>query len=124
VPRTRSERRLFFLLSVTAGICEELLFRGYVFWFFARWTGAIAGVAIGSVLFGIGHAYLGWKHVIRTTKVGVLFSLITFATGSLWAGMIVHAIMDLLAGDLGFHAFNQPEPESATSLSPTQTSPA
>jgi membrane protease YdiL (CAAX protease family) len=113
VPRTPGERRVFGVLSITAGICEELLYRGFVMWYVGHWTGVAVAVVISSILFGFAHVYLGWPHVIRTTIVGVVFALIVIGTGSLWPAMIMHAAMDLLAGDLGFRALGEHRPEGA-----------
>ena len=41
MPHTQREAMWFLLLSITAGFCEELLFRGYLVWFFAPWLGTI-----------------------------------------------------------------------------------
>lgn len=113
VPRTPGERRGFGALSITAGICEELLYRGFVMWYVGHWTGVTFAVLISSVLFGFAHVYLGWPHVIRTTIVGVVFALIVIGTGSLWPAMIIHAAMDLLAGDLGYRAMGEHRQEGS-----------
>ncbi len=108
LPRTPGERRGFALVSFTAGICEELLYRGYLMWYCAVWTGPIFAVVISSVLFGFGHVYLGVGHVVRTAIVGVVFALIVLATGSLWPAMLLHAVLDLVAGEVGYRALSEP----------------
>jgi len=113
VPHTLGERRVFGALSITAGICEELLYRGFVMWYVGHWTGVPFAVVISSILFGFAHVYLGWPHVIRTTIVGVVFALIVIGTGSLWPAMIIHTAMDLLAGDLGYRAMGEHRQEGA-----------
>src|SRR5262249_60035517 len=57
VPHTSGELRGFKLLSITAGVCEELMYRGYIGWYLAVWTGPWAAAAISSVLFGAAHIY-------------------------------------------------------------------
>ena len=57
MPHSARELRLFVALSVTAGICEELLFRGFMMWYLAHWTGEVQAALLSSVLFGLGHAY-------------------------------------------------------------------
>jgi membrane protease YdiL (CAAX protease family) len=113
VPRTAGERRGFGVLAITAGICEELLYRGFVTWYVGHWTGVPIAVVISSILFGFAHVYLGWPHVVRTTIVGAVFALIVIGTGSLWPAMIIHAAMDLLAGDLGYRAMGEDRLEGA-----------
>lgn len=104
MPHTPGERRGFTLVAITAGICEEVLFRGFVMWYVGVWTGPVLAAAISSALFGFAHIYLGVWHVPRTAIIGVAFALIVLATGSLWPAIIIHAAVDLHSGDLGFRA--------------------
>jgi membrane protease YdiL (CAAX protease family) len=112
VPHTIEELRMFAAVSITAGICEEILFRGFVMWYVASWfqggwLAAAATVAISSVLFGFAHIYLGMQHVGSTTIGGFVFAIIALGAGSLWAAIIVHAVADLSSGELGYYAFRQ-----------------
>ena len=104
LPRTRGERGGFVALSITAGICEELLFRGFVLWYATMWTGPIGGFLISSALFGLMHLYLGAPHVPRTTIIGIFFYVVAVSAGSLLPAMLCHALVDLLSGDLGYRA--------------------
>jgi membrane protease YdiL (CAAX protease family) len=103
LPRTPGERRGFALVSITAGICEELLFRGFLMSYFAGW-GLVAAVAVSSLFFGFAHIYQGMPSVPRTGIVGLVLALIVVAAGSLWPAIIIHAAIDLNSGDLGFRA--------------------
>jgi len=102
LPHTPGERWGFAMVAITAGVCEEVLFRGFVLWYAGVWAGPVLAVAISSILFGFAHLYLGVTHVIRTAIVGVIFALIVLAAGSLWPAMLIHAAMDLVAGDLAY----------------------
>jgi CAAX protease family protein len=110
MPQTPREFQLFLLVAITAGICEELLFRGFVMWYLAVWTGAIPAAVISSVLFGFAHIYIGIPHVIRSGLVGAVFATLVLATGSLWPAIVLHAAVDLFAGDLTYHALHPAEP--------------
>jgi membrane protease YdiL (CAAX protease family) len=101
MPRTRAERWGFRALSVTAGVCEELFYRGFVTWYLGALAGPAAALLGAALLFGVDHAYLGRKHVARTGLVGLAFGLVTLLVGSLWPVMIIHAAADLVSGDLG-----------------------
>ena len=43
-------------LCFTAGICEELLFRGYLVWVLKAWIGLGAAAGVIMVIFGLAHA--------------------------------------------------------------------
>jgi membrane protease YdiL (CAAX protease family) len=113
VPHTSAEHNVFVLLSLTAGICEEVIFRGFVMWYFAVWTGPVPAAILSSVVFGFGHIYLGLAHVPRTALVGVVFAFLTLGTGSLWPAIIIHAALDLHSGELGFRILGRASAGSA-----------
>ena len=102
MPHTVREYRWFLVLSITAGICEELLYRGYLTWFLAPWLGTPGAFVAVVVLFGIGHAYQGRKGAIRATLAGAVMAAIVLATGWLVPAMIVHALVDAGSGTVGF----------------------
>ncbi len=104
MPTDDREHRLFNVLAVTAGVCEELLFRGFLVWFVSRYTSLLVAHGVVSVVFGIGHAYQGPRGMLRTGLAGAFFSGLVILTGMVWPAMIVHAGMDLLAGDLSRRA--------------------
>jgi membrane protease YdiL (CAAX protease family) len=100
LPHSRAELSLFLKLSLTAGICEELLYRGYLIWYLSHWFPVYPAAALASLLFGIGHVYQGWRGVITTGLVGAFLSAVYLVTGSLYAGMVMHALMDAHSGHL------------------------
>ncbi|MBW4028573.1 CPBP family intramembrane glutamic endopeptidase [Acidipila rosea] len=97
LPVTRRERQLFALLSITAGVCEETLYRGFLFHYFAHsWNAPLWGaVVLAAVAFGLGHGYQGISGILATTVLGGVFSAAYLATGSLLLPMVVHALIDL-----------------------------
>jgi membrane protease YdiL (CAAX protease family) len=107
-PRTRAERWGFRIVSVSAGVCEELFYRGFVMWYAASLAGPLVALVVSSALFGFDHLYLGRVHVIRTTLGGLAFGLVVLLSGSLWPAMIIHATADLVSGDLGERVFARP----------------
>lgn len=100
LPHTRDELALFYKLSITAGICEELLYRGYLIWYLSHWIPFYPAALLASLLFGIGHVYQGWRGVITTSLVGAFLAAVYVISGSLYAGMIMHALMDAHSGHL------------------------
>ena len=100
MPRSDEEGRWFGRLAVTAGICEELLYRGYLIWYLSHWIDIYWAAALASLLFGVGHAYQGVRGILTTTLVGLFLSAVYLLTGSLYPGMIMHALMDAHSGHL------------------------
>jgi len=100
IPKTQVEFRWFGAVAVTAGICEEILWRGFLSHYFGRdpWhLGILAAVIISSVSFSSAHLYLGLKGLLGAFAGGILFSLLFILTGNLLVPIIVHAAADLLA---------------------------
>jgi membrane protease YdiL (CAAX protease family) len=94
LPRTTEEFGWFLAVSLTAGVCEEFLFRGYFIWALQPALGWWGAAALGALCFGLLHAYQGVNGIISTTLTGVLFTLIVWATRSLVPAMILHALLD------------------------------
>jgi uncharacterized protein len=100
-PASLPEAALWVALSVSAGICEEFVFRGYLQQQFGRATGRTwAGVAASALLFGGAHGYEGIAGMLMITVYGALFSLLATKRGSLRAGMIAHGWHDSVTGIL------------------------
>jgi membrane protease YdiL (CAAX protease family) len=102
IPHTESERRLFWLVSATAGCCEEIFFRGFLTWYLSAWVGPIAAVLLASLIFGAGHVYLGIAQVPKTAMIGLILAIVVSLTGSLWPAMLLHAAVDWNSGEMGF----------------------
>lgn len=108
VPRDVSERREWVGLSLTAGFCEEVLYRGFVMWYLMTWLPGAAAVLVSAVLFGVAHLYLGWGvGVLRATILGVVLGAAYLLTGTLWVSIVLHAVVDVTSGLTGSAAFGQ-----------------
>jgi membrane protease YdiL (CAAX protease family) len=101
LPHTSHERRLWLLLSLTAGICEEIVFRGFLPWYFLG-LGAFFGLQVSllvafvlsSILFGFAHIYQGWKGALGTLLLGALLAYLYVNTGSLILPIVCHILLD------------------------------
>lgn len=89
-------------VSMSAGICEELLFRGFFLAVFAEPLGVWVSLVLGSFLFGLCHLYQGWANVLRTGVIGLVLGIIYVFTESLWVVIALHALMDIFGGVLGY----------------------
>ena len=98
-PRTWLEMLLWIALSLSAGFCEEFVFRGY---FLRQLTSLGAGIWVGvlcsSLLFGVSHGYEGAAGMIAITAFGAMFCALAIARGSLRPGMMAHAWHDIFSG--------------------------
>jgi len=110
LPHTRDEARRFYALSLTAGICEEVVYRGFLMAYFAG-LGALPAVVLSSLVFAAGHVYLGPAGATRAGAVGLVTAGLYWLTGSLWAPMLLHAVLDVTSGAMARAAFrSEPEP--------------
>lgn len=100
LPVTKGERLLWIVASLTAGICEEILYRGFMLFYliavFPR-LDVLNAIILSSIFFGIAHMYQGWKGILATGFVGLLLAWFYYMTGSLLLPIIIHALIDLRA---------------------------
>jgi membrane protease YdiL (CAAX protease family) len=102
LPQSQPEIFLWILTSITAGFCEEVIFRGYFQRQFGAWTGNVpAGVLLSAAVFGAAHIYQGWKSAIIIVVYGLLFGILAEFRKSLRPGMMTHAWHDGFAGLAG-----------------------
>jgi membrane protease YdiL (CAAX protease family) len=96
LPQRAPEMAVWVLVALSAGFCEELVFRGYFQRQFHAITGSLpAAIALQAVAFGIGHFYEGPLAVAKIVLYGLLFGALAAWRRSLRSGMIAHAWSDL-----------------------------
>jgi len=98
LPERGDERWWYALVSVTAGVCEEILFRGFLMAYLTALVPglpAIAALVISAAIFGMAHLYQGWGGVAMTGLVGAAMGLLYVYTGSLLWSIVAHALLDL-----------------------------
>jgi len=99
VPRSGLEIALFLALCLTAGICEEIIFRGYLQRQFSAWGHtSVVGILLQSLLFGSSHGYEGLTRMLLIAAEGALFGLVAYWRKSLRPGMFAHSAQDAIAG--------------------------
>ena len=99
LPQNYLEYTLFFVLSVSAGFCEEIIYRGY----FQRQFSSIfknkwIAIFLQGILFGFSHGYQGIKYMILISVFGILFGLLAVYVKNLKPGMIAHFWEDTFSG--------------------------
>jgi membrane protease YdiL (CAAX protease family) len=102
LPQRALEILLWIGVSMSAGICEELVFRGYLQRQFHAYSHSLwAAWLLQALLFGISHGYQGVEACVRIAAYGALFGLLALWRGNLRPGMIAHAGTDILSGIFG-----------------------
>ncbi len=98
LPVSTAERGLFAVVAAGAGIAEELAFRGFLLFYFARFlpgAGVPVAVLASSAAFGLGHLYQGVRGVVLTAALGLFLAALYVLSGSLLVPIVVHAALDL-----------------------------
>lgn len=98
MPQTKRELNNFYVVSITAGIVEEIVYRGFVIWYLGQYLPAWGAVVVSSVAFGLGHSYQGAGGAVRVSLIGLAFGTLYVVTGSIWLPIIAHILLDVLQG--------------------------
>lgn len=99
LPRQPVEAVLWIALSMSAGFCEEVAFRGYLQRQLIALTGSrLLAILLQATLFGISHGYQGVRATISVAVYGTLLGLVALWRRSLRPGMLAHAWSDIFSG--------------------------
>lgn len=98
LPQTNRELGGFVGISLTAGIVEEIVYRGFVLWYFGQFMPIWAAVLVSSAAFGLGHSYQGPNGALRCGLLGLGFAILYVASGSIWLPIVAHFLLDALQG--------------------------
>jgi membrane protease YdiL (CAAX protease family) len=99
LPQSLLEIVMWIGVSITAGICEELAFRGFLQRQFHALTGStVVAVLAQGLVFGLFHAYQGWRNVAVISVLGVLYGALAAWRGNLRVNIVTHAWGDVWNG--------------------------
>jgi hypothetical protein len=99
LPNGMTEGALWVLLSISAGISEEIVFRGYLQRQLTAFTGrASLALILQAAVFGIAHGYQGVHACLSIAIYGAMFTLLALWRKSLRPGIIAHAWTDIAGG--------------------------
>ena len=107
LPHNKKEFGWFILVAISAGICEELLYRGFLIWYFNVFSSISIALVLSTILFGIAHLFQGWKGSLQASFAGLVLAIIYLLTESLWISITLHILGDLYSGLIGLLAFNE-----------------
>ena len=100
LPRTKKEKWLFSLRTLSSAICEETVFRGFMIFLLQSVFPNVPIyliILIACVIFGVSHLYQGLEGVISTGLMAVLFICLFLVTDSLILVMLLHFAADFSA---------------------------
>lgn len=101
LPVSKKEKKVWNYVSLTAGITEEIIYRGFLIFVLSYLFPNLSiwiVILFAALLFGLGHTYQGfWAGVVRTTLFGVLFSSLYIILDSIIPLIILHFLVDYIA---------------------------
>ena len=102
LPQSAVEMAPYFALAITAGLCEEFLYRGFAMAAFAQaGMSAWLAVLVSSILFGLAHSYQGRGGIVMTFVVGLALGASRLAYNSVVPAIFWHSAIDIVAGVAG-----------------------
>lgn len=107
VPQNGNELARFYALSVTAGVVEEAVWRGFLIWYLALYMPLWAAALLSIIGFTLGHAYQGTANLPKITLISAALTGLYLLSGSLWLPMLLHAAVDILQGRLGYEVLHR-----------------
>ena len=124
LPSQRSDLPPYFALCLTAGVCEEIVYRGVTFVLLARITGSVLiAIAIASVAFALAHVVQGRRAVIVVFFIALGAHALVYLAQSLFPVMAVHALYDAVGGVLMSRWYRReiesaPQPQDLSQTTP------
>jgi uncharacterized protein len=101
LPHTALERRLWLLFSISVGVGEEVLYRGFLPWYFLQLgnilklqVSFVLALALSTFLFALAHSYQGWRGIVGTGLFGGVCAYLYVISDSLLIPIVFHIVLD------------------------------
>ena len=99
LPNGALESLLWIGVSIVAGVCEEMVYRGYLQPQLWALSGSLPlSIALQAIVFGMAHIYQGWRPAVITAVYGLAFGLLAAWRKSIVPGAIAHSFIDIIGG--------------------------
>lgn len=98
LPRSAAEQRMFRIVSINAGLSEELLYRGYLLWYLTQFSVIEVAAPVAMLVFTLAHLYQGLRMLPGIALMSAFFVMLYLVSGSLLLPIIFHAAVDMLQG--------------------------
>jgi len=117
VPLNWKEYLPYMFLAFAAGICEEIIYRGFLIPYISHYLPVfdlsyVVAIIIPGLIFAVSHFYQGTWSVVKIFLISILFGLIFFHSGSLLIVVIIHILIDLMSGVMGVLVFKNLEKDT------------
>lgn len=99
------------LISLSAGVGEEMLFRGVLQASLTDWVGMAWGLSLASILFGVLHP-ISFSYIVIAAFLGFYLGAIWYFNGNLLTVMVTHALYDFIALGYLIKRLDQPPAEA------------
>jgi membrane protease YdiL (CAAX protease family) len=97
LPQGRVELAVWVMLSISAGICEEAVYRGYFQRQFIALTNSVpAGIILCAAAFGAAHSYFGRSQAFQISLLGMMSGVLAYWRRSVRPGMLAYTLQDVL----------------------------
>jgi membrane protease YdiL (CAAX protease family) len=118
LPTTWKQMAGFLSVVITAAICEEILFRGFLIHYLLQFlnnsfSSILIAIFIPSIIFASAHIYQGWQAVIKIAILATIFSTVLILTGSLLIPIMLHFLVNLFSGLLGVLFWDKAKKEAS-----------
>ncbi len=110
MPTTDKEHRRSMWVGITAGITEEIIFRGYLIWAFSLFMNPWLAGLLSITLFVVLHRYQEKAGLIQVTGFAVVTTILYLICGSLWPVIVLHVGVDMLNISLARQVYKNPTP--------------
>jgi len=105
MPVNRQEFWAFVGVAITAGVCEEIIFRGFLMTYLqalSYGSPKIQSVVVSAAVFAVLHVYQGRVAALKIFGFSLLFGALYALTNSIYPSIIVHALVDIISGWIGW----------------------
>ncbi len=111
LPVNWREYAQYSVLALSAGICEEIVFRGYFIRYLQLFFGEndytyTLAILVAALIFALVHLYQGWEAVAKVAGMAVMFGFIFIRVESLFGLMLIHAGIDLVGGAVAWYVLS------------------
>ena len=117
VPQNGSELARFYVVSLTAGVVEEVLWRGFLIWYLTQQLPLWMAAVLSALGFGVAHAYQGPENITRITVVGAGLVGLYLLSGSIWLSIVLHVAVDALQGRPAYEISSRSTPPAQATSS-------